>query len=112
MEYWKVHWHHEFESEPTLLYCEIGEDGYEVRKVQKYRNGMALKADELHESGDVGLSEIPVGPLKDVVSQAEFSALYITADEFEREWGIASWSRRCSSCPAEGGGQVVGEWLT
>ncbi|KUM74718.1 DUF6881 domain-containing protein [Streptomyces curacoi] len=91
MEYWKVEWLHDFPSEPVIFYSEIGEDGYEVRKVQRYRNGRTLKADELHESGDIGLSEIPVGSIEDVASQPEFSAFVITRDEFEKEWQSAPW---------------------
>ncbi|MER7479978.1 hypothetical protein ABTX60_20490 [Streptomyces sp. NPDC126510] len=92
MEYWKVDWLHDFQSEPIRFYSEIGEDGYEVRKVQRYRDGRRLKADALHESGEIGLSEIPVGSIEDVSSQPEFSAFVIGRDEFEAEWRSASWS--------------------
>jgi Domain of unknown function (DUF6881) len=34
MKYWKVEWHHDFTGELTVTYGEIGDDGYEVRKVQ------------------------------------------------------------------------------
>ncbi|MFG2023820.1 DUF6881 domain-containing protein [Streptomyces sp. NPDC048825] len=91
MEYWKVDWLHEFQSEPIRFYSEIGEDGYEVRKVQLYRDGRKLKTDALHESGEIGLSEIPVGSIEDVSSQPEFSACVISREEFEREWQHTPW---------------------
>ncbi|MEU8028176.1 hypothetical protein AB0C13_06000 [Streptomyces sp. NPDC049099] len=92
MEYWMVDWLHDFESEPVRFYSEIGHDGYEVRKVQGYRDGRMLKADESHESTEIGLSEIPVGTIEDVASQPEFSASLISREEFEQAWQSASWS--------------------
>jgi hypothetical protein len=91
MEYWKVDWLHDFETEPIRIYSEVGDDGYEIRKVQHYRDGRMLKADASHESRDIGLGEIPVGSIKDVASQPEFAASLITPEEFEKEWEIASW---------------------
>ncbi|MFI5683750.1 DUF6881 domain-containing protein [Streptomyces sp. NPDC051636] len=92
MKYWKVDWLHDFESEPTAFYSEIGSDGYEVRKIQLYRDGRILKSDKFHESGEIGLSEIPVGAIEDVASQPEFSAALISQEEFEQVWQLASWS--------------------
>jgi hypothetical protein len=92
MEYWKVDWLHEFQSEPIRFYSEVGEDGYEVRKVQHYRDGRKLKADASHESREIGLSEIPVGSIEDVASQPEFSAFLISREEFEQEWEGAAWA--------------------
>ncbi|MFJ2399506.1 DUF6881 domain-containing protein [Streptomyces sp. NPDC087843] len=94
MEYWKVDWLHEFKDEPTRFYSEIGPDGYEVRKIQHYRDGRELRADEAHESSEIGLSEIPVGPIEDVASQPEFAARLISREEFEHVWQNASWSTR------------------
>jgi hypothetical protein len=50
-----------------------------------------LKTDALHESGEIGLSEIPVGSIEDVSSQPEFSACVISREEFEREWQHTPW---------------------
>ncbi|MFF0781309.1 DUF6881 domain-containing protein [Streptomyces sp. NPDC003720] len=94
MEYWKVDWLHDFQSEPTTLFNEIGDDGYEVRKVQHYRDGRKLKADALHESAEIGLSEIPVGAIEDVAGQPEFRATPITGAAFEEAWRSASWVTR------------------
>ncbi len=91
MEYWRVDWLHDFESEATRIYNEIGDDGYEVRKVHQYRDGRKLKADELHESDEIGLGTVPVGPIEDVVAQPEFEAVVITRQEFEVEWQNAPW---------------------
>ncbi|MFF4487173.1 DUF6881 domain-containing protein [Streptomyces sp. NPDC001544] len=91
MEYWKVDWSHDFQSEPTTFYSEIGGDGYEIRKIQIYWDGRMLKSDKFHESGEIGLSEIPVGAIEDVASQPEFSAALVNQGEFEQVWELASW---------------------
>ncbi|WP_330288090.1 DUF6881 domain-containing protein [Streptomyces sp. NBC_00576] len=91
MEYWKVDWLHDFQFEATRIYNEIGDDGYEVRKVYQYRDGRNLKADEVHESDEIGLGTTPVGPIEDVVAQSEFEAVVIARQEFETEWQSASW---------------------
>ncbi|MDX6764904.1 hypothetical protein SIN09_37375, partial [Streptomyces sp. F8] len=63
MEYWHVNWLHDFPEEPVAVYSEIGEDGFETRKVHVYRDGRTIRADEQHESAEIGLSEIPVGDI-------------------------------------------------
>ncbi|MBV9026901.1 MAG: hypothetical protein JO362_24595 [Streptomycetaceae bacterium] len=86
MKYWRVEWHHDFRDEPVVIYNEIGEDGYECRKVQKYRDGHLAWADEQYETDEIGLGEVPVGTLDEVNKQPEFSAVEITADEFTKIW--------------------------
>ncbi|MFJ5633090.1 DUF6881 domain-containing protein [Streptomyces goshikiensis] len=91
MEHWKVEWFHESETDPTLIYSEIGEDGYEVRKVYQYRDGRLLRSDEWHESREIGLSEVPVGTIEDVARQPEFAAIRVPLAEFEEFWTTATW---------------------
>ncbi|MCA6095042.1 hypothetical protein LE181_23080 [Streptomyces sp. SCA3-4] len=91
MEYWSVVWHHDFAEEPILLLSEVGEDGYENRKVVEFRDGRLLKADGQHEGRMVGLSEIPVGAIEEVAAQPEFSAQFISRHEFEEAWARAVW---------------------
>ncbi|MFI9028887.1 DUF6881 domain-containing protein [Streptomyces sp. NPDC053560] len=50
-----------------------------------------LKADCLHESGEIGLSEVPVGRIEDVAGQSEFAAEIIEHGEFETAWGQSVW---------------------
>lgn len=94
MECWQVHWLHDFEVEPDVIYSEVGGDGYEVRKVQHYRDGRVLKADELHDFAEIGLSEVPVGSIDDVARQPEFRARLISRSDFEVVWSQASWPSR------------------
>ena len=38
MEYIKVYWMHDFIDEPIILYSELDEKRFEVRKIEIYRN--------------------------------------------------------------------------
>ncbi|MFF7704339.1 DUF6881 domain-containing protein [Streptomyces lydicus] len=89
VQYWKVSWHHHFTEEPVTLFSEIGEDGYETRKVQEYRDGRLLRTDGSDETAEIGLSEVPVGHISDVSVQPEFSAFTITEGDFEAVWSAA-----------------------
>ncbi|WP_251074888.1 hypothetical protein [Streptomyces sp. ISL-12] len=91
-----MEWHHEFNDEATTFFSEIGDDGYEMRKIQKYRDGRLLKADRNHETSHIGLSEVPVGELDDVNAQIEFTALHIAPKHFEALWRRADWPQ--SAC--------------
>lgn len=87
MWYVRVMWHHDFDDEPVTIFSELGEDRYETRKVQIYRDGRMEWSDESRESGDITLSEIPFpADLEEIDSQAEFSAGLIDAAEFEQAW--------------------------
>ena len=39
MRYFKIHWLHSFTDEPEYIFSEIDEEGYEVRKVEIFKNG-------------------------------------------------------------------------
>ncbi|MEV6285894.1 hypothetical protein [Kribbella sp. NPDC051770] len=86
MKYVKVAWNHDFVDEPVLYLSELGDDGYETRRVQFYRDGRAEWADRDHEATTVGLSEIPFPALEEISSRPEFDAGPIGAEEFELAW--------------------------
>lgn len=85
VRYVKVVWHHDFEDEPVLYLSELGEDGYEVRKIQFFRDGRSEWADGEHETARVGLSEIAFPAVEEISRQQGFEAGEISADGFERE---------------------------
>lgn len=93
MQYWRVEWRHDFNDEATFFYSEIGDNGYEVRKVQEYRDGTLLKADRNHESAQIFLGEAPVGEIEDVNAEEGFTATHITPEYFEEMWHRAAWPR-------------------
>jgi hypothetical protein len=86
VRYVKVAWRHDLDDEPVLYLSELGDDGYEVRKIQFFRDGRSEWADEDHETASVGLSEIAFPAIEDISSQPEFDAEEITAEEFEMAW--------------------------
>ncbi|WP_040785980.1 DUF6881 domain-containing protein [Nocardia pneumoniae] len=86
MRYVKVTWHHDFPDEPIHYFHEVGEDNYETRRVQTYRDGHTEWADETHETPTAGVAEIPIAPIEEITSQPEFDAEEITQEEFEQQW--------------------------
>jgi hypothetical protein len=81
----KVLWHHDLPDEPVELYSEIS-SGYEIRKVETFRNGRHDYADRSCSTGTTMLGEIPVPHADEISQDPEFSATEITATEFEHIW--------------------------
>ena len=83
--YQKVLWHHDHPDEPVMLYSEI-DSGFEVRKVEVYRDGRHDHADGSHSTGTTMLGEQLMPDVDEINQDPEFSAVTITAEEFERVW--------------------------
>lgn len=66
MRYQAVRWLHDLDNEPVVLYSEIDDDGWEVRKVEEYRRGRLDVADAVTPSGSTVLSETPMPPLEEI----------------------------------------------
>jgi hypothetical protein len=90
--YLKAIWHHDFDDEPVELYSEIGDEGYEIRKVEIYRNGKMDFADESHSTGVTLLSEKPIPDIEEIAAQKEFSPVIVQKAEFEVVWSRAQRS--------------------
>jgi len=84
--YLKVAWSHSHADEPIELYSEVGDDGYETRKVQLFRDGRLEWANAETETDLTGLSECPVGSIEEIDSTPELSASTISKEEFEDIW--------------------------
>jgi hypothetical protein len=89
VKYVKVRWDHHFTDDPVLYISELGDDGYETRKLQRYQDGRWEWADEGHETATVGLSEIPFPSVEEISGQPGFDAEVISKEEFERTWAEA-----------------------
>jgi hypothetical protein len=83
--YQEVRWHHDLPEEPVVLYSEI-DSGFEVRKVEVYRDGRHDYADRSHSTGTTMLGEKLMPDVEEINQDPEFSATVITAEEFERAW--------------------------
>ena len=89
MKYVLVKWNHDFADEPVLLYSEIDDARWEVRKVEIYRDGRSGYASAAESAGSTRLGEVPVPSLADIATDPQFVPLEITAEEFERVWRAA-----------------------
>ncbi len=66
--YKKVIWRHDYPDQPVLLYSETGDDGYEARKVDLYRDGRQDYADESTSIGTTFLAQEPEPPLEEIAA--------------------------------------------
>jgi hypothetical protein len=89
MHYIEVKWLHDDSEDPILLFSELDENGWEVRKVEFFRDGIAHFADANQHSGSTELGILPVPPLKQIAADAQFSPREITREEFEKAWRYA-----------------------
>lgn len=89
MRYLKVVWRHTSPDDPVLIWSEIGEDGYETRKVEQFADGRLGYADASTSVGGSELGEFPVPPLSAIARQKEFTPEAITAKAFEKKWSAA-----------------------
>jgi len=87
--YLRVVWSHDFVDEPVELFSEVGPDGYECRKVERFRDGRIGWADGENEVGGTGLGEMPIASIDEINEQDEFQAATISAEQFGRAWNQA-----------------------
>ncbi|MBF6077144.1 DUF6881 domain-containing protein [Nocardia beijingensis] len=97
MWYLKAQWHHDFDDEPVELFSEIGDDGFEVRKVEVFRDGHRDWADSSSGTGTTELGQIPVPTPDELSAETEFTALQIDAEEFDEVWRHALDEQRPTS---------------
>jgi hypothetical protein len=86
MKYILVKWKHEIEEEPVLLYSELDDDRWEIRKVEIYSNGRKGYASKNEQFGDTGLGLEPIPKLEAIAQDLEFEPKKITKEEFEEVW--------------------------
>nr|WP_324292058.1 hypothetical protein [uncultured Hyphomonas sp.] len=89
MEYLRVRWIHSFPDDPVMLYSELDDERWELRKVDVYADGREDYADSKEQTGSTGLGKVPTPPLDEIAAQREFEPELITAEEFETAWQSA-----------------------
>lgn len=72
-----------------MLYSEVT-DGWEVRKVEAYRDGRMEVASESFQTGFTFLSETPFPAIEEIARDSQFTPEIITRDEFEVVWQEAT----------------------
>ena len=90
MRHQRVVWQHELEDEPTVLWSEIGDDGYELRKDYEYRDGRFDAADARSSTGSTLLGDQRVPSLDEINRDAEFTGTKISQELFETIWDRAT----------------------
>lgn len=96
MHYIVVKWLHYFSEEPVLLFSELDDQGWEIRKVEVFRDGVAYFADARRHSGSTALGLLPVPDLAEIATDSQFLPREITPEEFERVWEDALHRRTVS----------------
>ena len=86
MYYYKIQWIHDFEKEPFIIYSELDNERYEVRKLELYKNGHFGYATQNTENGGSILSEHPYPSIDEIASNPEFIPMEISREEFEEIW--------------------------
>jgi hypothetical protein len=90
VDYLKVKWKHEHRDEPVLLFSELDDARWEVRKVDVFRDGSLGYASGSGSRGNrtfIGLVQTP--PFAEIASNPEFEPTAITKGEFEEIWSRA-----------------------
>jgi hypothetical protein len=88
MQHIKVQWMHEFHDEPILIYSEIDDVGWELRKVEIYRNGDASFASKTISAGMSMLSVEPLPSPSEIASDPQFKIEIINQAEFDNIWDM------------------------
>lgn len=94
MKYVKVKWRHRLPEEPVLLYSELDDARYEVRKVEVYLDRRQGYASVSESSGGTRLGEDPLPELPEIASDAQFEPEEISKHEFEEVWNLRESSFR------------------
>lgn len=86
MQYLMVEWIHELKDEPYVIFAEIDQNMYEVRKLELFRNGNVGFATKFSEYGGSILANHPYPSLGEIASNPEFNLKTIFKEEFEKVW--------------------------
>jgi hypothetical protein len=97
MEYIRVLWKGVGLGYPIEILLEIGPDGYQRRKVERFADGRVALASARFAEGDTRLDETPSPSLAEIDADPEFVAQRMTRMEFERAWNDGFLTRRATS---------------
>lgn len=87
MKYICVKWNHSFPDEPVILFSELDDARWEIRKVEIYRNGCKGYASTSATFGGTRLGLEPDPSLEEIASDPQFEPKEISREEFEQIWG-------------------------
>jgi len=86
MRYLYIKWVHKNPADPVHIYSEIGNDSYELRRIEIWADGRKGFADENEQKGGTELSSMAVPSLAEIAAQPEYQPKTIVAEEFHKLW--------------------------
>ncbi|GGX11719.1 DUF6881 domain-containing protein [Undibacterium macrobrachii] len=86
MRYFQVDWIHEDEDYPISIIAEIDGEGWEVRKIELFRDGHKGFAENIEDVGETMLGEKPWPGIEVIASDSQFNVKELVRSEFESEW--------------------------
>lgn len=86
MKYLKCDWRQNSPSYPTLIYVEVDQDNFELRKLEFFLDGNIGYATQKKNYGKTELSSIKTPDIEEINSYEGLTVLEITKEEFERVW--------------------------
>ena len=101
MKYLRCRWFHSIPDEPVLLYSELDDKRWEIRKVYIFENGRYEYANATFSTPDTMLSELPIAPLEEIAADPQFEPVEIDQDEFEAVWYQAVMRVGRGDCPGK-----------
>ncbi|MDC8012507.1 DUF6881 domain-containing protein [Tahibacter soli] len=89
MNYLKVRWVHQRQSDPVLLLSELDDDRYELRKVEVFPDGRMGFSGLVRSSGGTVLGEKPVPVATEIAADPQFIVEQSDSLAFEDAWRAA-----------------------
>lgn len=89
MNYLKVLWVQHNIDYPVVMYSELSDDRFEVRKVELYSDGTLTYACDTDSKGSTKLGKVAVPSIQEIASNPEFNPIEISKTEFEDIWDKA-----------------------
>jgi len=86
VEYIKVLWIHSSRDYPVLLYSELDDERWEVRKVEIFPDSSIGFAGLGSSQGDTRLGEVPVPQVEEIALEKQVKPEKISAEQFELIW--------------------------
>jgi len=84
--YIKVKWLHNDADYPVLLYSELDDFRWEIRKVEIWADGKVGYASSIGDDGKTRLGITTVPPIDVIAANNEFEPVEIPKAEFEKIW--------------------------
>jgi hypothetical protein len=90
--YIRLRWKHTNEKDPVVLYSELDESRYEVRKIEEFIGGRMTYAEGRGTSGDTRLGELPVPELAQLAANPDFEPEAMSRHAFEELWDKVAYA--------------------